>query len=118
MSGSLNLKPGSLKLKPGSLNLKPGSLKLKPGSLKLKPGSLKLKPGCLKLKPGTLKLRYIAPSQGSLSGEPLVAMPLSLSLSLNVDRIISESCYCLLGEIVGEDTSRDVQSVCPYFTKR
>ena len=47
-------------------------------------------------------------THGSFPGEPLVAMPLSLSLSPNADRIISESCYCLRGEIVGDVTSRDV----------
>ena len=55
------------------------------------------------------------PTRGSFPGEPLVAMPLSLSFSPNADRIISESCYCLRGEIVGDVTSRDVQSVCPCF---
>ena len=45
---------------------------------------------------------------GSFPGEPLVAMPLSLSLSPNADRIINESCYTLRGEIVGDVTSRDV----------
>ena len=54
-------------------------------------------------------------TQGSFPGEPLVAMPLSLSFSPNADRIISESCYCLRGEIVGDVTSRDVQSVCLCF---
>ena len=46
-----------------------------------------------------------------------VPLTLSLSLSPNVDRIIRACCYCLLGEIVGEVTSRDVQSVCPCFIR-
>ena len=58
------------------------------------------------------------PTRGSFPGEPLVAMPLSLSFSPNADRIISESCYCLLGEIAGEVTSRDGESVCLCFNKR
>ena len=57
-------------------------------------------------------------TQGSFPGEPLVAMPLSLALSPNADRIISESCYCFVGEVAGEVTSRDGQTVCLCFKKR